>query len=50
MCIDENFMKGFGDYKNFHNAKFRYDIVTATSNVESFGMYLKAIYSIAMSL
>ena len=34
------------DYKNFDNAKFRYDIVTATSNVDSFGMYKSTIFNI----
>ena len=34
------------DYKNFDNIKFRYDIVTATSNVDNFGMYLITIFNI----
>ena len=29
----------YRDYKNLDNAKFRHDIVTATSNVDNFGMY-----------
>ena len=38
------------DYKNFDNAKFRFDIVTA--NVDNFGMYKKHHFQnlIAMSL
>ena len=36
----------YRDYKNFDNAKFRYDIVTATSNVCSFGMYKNIIFSV----
>ena len=34
------------DYKNFDNAKFSYDIVTVTSNVDSFGMYKNTIFNI----
>ena len=34
------------DYKNFDNAKFRYDIVTATSNVHNLGMYKSTIFNI----
>ena len=33
----------YHDYKNFDNAKFRYDIVTATSNVDNSGTYKSAI-------
>ena len=33
-------------YKNFDNTKFRYDIVTATSNVDNFGMYKSTIFNI----
>ena len=36
----------YPDYKNFDNAKFRYDIVTATSNVDNFGMYKSTIFNI----
>ena len=36
----------YRDYKNFDNAKFRYDIVTATSNVDNFGMYKSTIFNI----
>ena len=36
----------YRDYKNFDNAKFRYDIVTATSNVNDFGMYKSTIFNI----
>ena len=34
------------DYDNFDNVKFRYDIVTATSNVDHFGMYKSTIFNI----
>ena len=37
----------YRDYKNFDNAKFRYDIVTATSNVDDFGMYKSTIFNIS---
>ena len=43
----------YHDYKNFNNAKFRSDIVTATSIVDNFVMLkisLFFIYLIAMSL
>ena len=42
----------YRDYKNFDNAKFRYDIVTATSNINDFGTYKSTIliYLIAMFL
>ena len=33
------------DYKNFDNVKFRYDIVPATSNVDTFGMYKSTIFN-----
>ena len=33
------------DYKNFDNAKFRYNIGTATSNVDNFGMYKSTIFN-----
>ena len=36
----------YRDYRNFDNAKFRYDIVTATSNVDDFGMYKSTIFKI----
>ena len=36
----------YSDYRNFDNAKFRYDIVTATSNVDNFGMYKSTIFNI----
>ena len=36
----------YRDYKNFDNAKFRYDIVTTTSNVNDFGMYKSIIFNI----
>ena len=36
----------YRDYKNFDNAKFRYDIVKATSNVDDFGMYKSTIFNI----
>ena len=36
----------YRDYKNFDNAKFRYDIVTATSNMDNFGMYKSTIFNI----
>ena len=36
----------YSDYKNFDNAKFRYDIFTATSNVDNFGMYKSTIFNI----
>ena len=36
----------YRDYRNFGNAKFRYDIVTATSNVDNFGMYKSTIFNI----
>ena len=35
----------YRDYRNFGNAKFRYDIVTATSNVDNFGMYKSTIFN-----
>ena len=40
----------YRDYKNFDNAKFRYIIVTATSNIDNFCMYKSTIliYLIAM--
>ena len=36
----------YRDYKNFDNAKFRYDIVTATSNLDDFGMYKNTVFNI----
>ena len=36
----------YRDYKNFDNAKFGYDIVTATSNVDNFGMYKSTVFNI----
>ena len=36
----------YRDYKNFDNAKFRYDIVTAISNVDNFGMYKSTTFNI----
>ena len=36
----------YRDYKNFNNAKFRYGIVTAPSNVDNFGMYESTIFNI----
>ena len=36
----------YRDYKNFDNAKFRYDLVTAASNVDNFGMYESTIFNI----
>ena len=36
----------YRDYKNFDNAKFRYDIVTATFNMDNFGMYKSTIFNI----
>ena len=36
----------YRDYRNFDNAKFRYDTVTATSNVDNFGMYKSTIFNI----
>ena len=36
----------YRDYKNFDNAKFRYDIVTATFNMDKFGMYKSTIFNI----
>ena len=36
----------YRNYKNFDNAKFRYDIVTATSNVDYFCMYKNNIFNI----
>ena len=36
----------YPDYKNLDNAKFRYDIVTATSNVDNFGMYKNTTFDI----
>ena len=36
----------YHDYKKFDNAKFRYDIATATSNAENFGMYESTIFNI----
>ena len=36
----------YRDYKNFDNAKFGYDIVTPTSNVDNFGMYKSTIFNI----
>ena len=35
----------YRDYRNFGNAKFRYDIVTAISNVDNFGMYKSTIFN-----
>ena len=35
----------YGDYKNFDEAKFRSDIVTATSNVGNFGMNKMTIFN-----
>ena len=35
----------YHDYKNFDNTKFRYDIVTATSNLDNFGMYKSPIFN-----
>ena len=42
----------YRDYKNFDNAKFRYDIVTGTSNIDNLGMYKSpfSIYLIALAL
>ena len=37
----------YRDDKSFDNAKFRYDIVTATSNVDDFGMYKSTIFNIS---
>ena len=34
------------DYEHFDNAKFRSDIVTATSNVDNFVMYKSTIFNI----
>ena len=34
------------DYKNFDNVKFRYDIVTAASNVDNFGMCKSTLFNI----
>ena len=34
----------YRDHKNFDNAKFRYDIVTATANMDNFGMYKSTIF------
>ena len=39
----------YRDYKNVDNAKFRYDIVTATSNVDNFGVYKSTIFDILNS-
>ena len=36
----------YHDYKNFDNAKFRYDIVTSTSNIDNLGMYKSPIFNI----
>ena len=36
----------YRDYKNVDNAKFRYNIVTATSNVNDFGTYESTIFNI----
>ena len=36
----------YRDYKNFDNVKFRFDIVTATSNIDNFGMYKSTIFNI----
>ena len=36
----------YRDYKNFGNAKFRYDIVTATSNRNNSGIYKSTIFNI----
>ena len=36
----------YRDYKSFDNAKFRYDIVTATSNIDNFAMYKSTIFNI----
>ena len=36
----------YRDYKNFDNAKFRYEMVTATSNLDNFGMYKSTIFKI----
>ena len=36
----------YRDYENFDNAKFRYNIVTATSNVDNFGVYKNTISNI----
>ena len=36
----------YRDYKNFDNARFRYNRVTATSNVDNFGMYKSTIFNI----
>ena len=36
----------YRDCKNFDNTKFRYDTVTATSNVDNFGMYKSTIFNI----
>ena len=36
----------YRDCKNFDNAKFRYDIVAATSNVDNFGKYKSTTFNI----
>ena len=36
----------YRDYKNLDNTKFRYDIVTATSNIDDFGMHKSTIFNI----
>ena len=36
----------YRDYENVDNAKFRYNIVTATSNVDNFGVYKNTISNI----
>ena len=35
----------YRDYNNFDNTKLRYDIVTATSNVDNFGMFKSIIFT-----
>ena len=36
----------YQDYKNFDYVKFRYDIVTATSNADTLDMYKNTIFNI----
>ena len=35
----------YRDYNNFDNTKLRYDIVTATSNADNFGMFKSIIFN-----
>ena len=39
-------MIAYRNYKNVNNTKFRYDIVTWTSNVDNFGMYKSTVFNI----